>query len=231
MDRSGRSHSVARSVAEVYAGHDGCLEDARIEVHISPIPAEIENRIRLDRDFDHHSYNKMYVTRFHKAAVWTSEVMSRFRSGFIGKSSPVQFYWGHFDLSMSRFSGRRCMTALPADPIEREAYSHELFSVGWWAGDSRFEKPAFYAYASPEPSGFPVARVSQPAFYYAPLHGFYLEYDEVRIHSDPEQLVLDFFQSTYDAAATLGAWDRADLERTFEGGMGHGDLQAPAHAR
>ena len=152
-----------RSVAEVYADTMDCLEDARIAVRISPIPAEIENRIPLDRDFDHHSYDKRYVARFHKAAAWASHVMSEFRGRFLGKSSPVQFYWGHFDLSLSRFSGRLCMTAPPADPIEREAYSHEVFSVGWWAGDERFEKPAFYAYASPEPPGFPVARVPHPA--------------------------------------------------------------------
>lgn len=221
-----------RTVAEVYADVMATLEDARIDVHIKPIPAEVENRVPLDRDFEHRSYDKEYVLRFHRAASWTASVMSKFRSGFVGKQSPVQFYWGHFDLSLSRFSGRRCITAPPADPIEREAYSHELFSVGWWAGDSRYERPAFYAYASPEPPGFPVARISpDEGFYYPALRGFYLDYDDVRVADDPEDLVLDFYESTYQAAANLGGWERAALERGFEGGITDANVFAPTYAR
>jgi hypothetical protein len=221
-----------RSVAEVYADVMASLEDARIEVHINPIPAEIENRIPLDRDFEHASYDKEYVLRWHHAASWAATEMGRFRSQYIGKQSPVQLYWGHFDLSLSRFSGRRVITAPPADPIEREAYSHELFSVGWWAGDTRYQRSAFYAYAAPEPAGFPVARVSpQDAYYNAQLRGFYLDYDDLRDADEPDEVVLDFFQSAYDSAATLGGWDRPALERGFEGAISDVNVFTPTYAR
>ena len=221
-----------RSVAEVYADVMASLEDARIEVHISPIPSEVAKGTPLYLDFDHASYDKEYVLRWHHAASWTSNMMARFRSDFIGKQSPVQLYWGHFDLSLTRFSGRRCITAPPADPIEREAYSHELFSVGWWAGDERFSKPAYYAYASPEPPGFPVARIeSKHGYYYPPLRGYYMDYDDIRTADNPEDLVLEFFQTTYEAAANLGGWDRLALERGFAGGITDANVFAPTYAR
>lgn len=212
-DSTTRTLSLASAtVAELYAATTTMLHDAGIAVQISPTPAEIEDRTPFDRD-THRAYDKAYVLAFWSIAARSATVLARFRAGFLGKSSPVQFYWGHLDLSQSRFSGRRAPSTI-GDPIEREAYSHELFSVGWWAGDSRFQKPAYYAYAAPEPAGFSTATIATPhAYYHAPLRGFYLDYDDVRRAPDPAALILDFCNATYEAVATLGHWDRAALER------------------
>ncbi|HSK00499.1 MAG TPA: DUF5996 family protein [Kofleriaceae bacterium] len=208
---------AARPVAELHADAMVMLQRAGIAAHISPIPAEVEDRTPFDRDTRHHAYDRPYVVAFWHIVARSAAVLAKFRAGFVGKSSPVQFYWGHLDLTLSRFSGRRAPPAI-LDAIEREAYSHELFSVGWWAGDSRFEKPAYYAYAAPEPPGFATAAIATPhAYYHAPLRGFYLDYDEVRRAPDPEALILDFCNATYEAAADLGGWDRAALERDLKG--------------
>lgn len=209
---------AARPVAELHAEAMAMLRGAGVEVRISPIPAEVEDRTPLDRDTRHRAYDKPYVLAFWRIVSGAAAIFEEFRAGFVGKSSPVQFYWGHLDLSLSRFSGRRAPPPATLDPIEREAYSHELFSVGWWAGDGRFEKPAFYAYAAPEPEGFAAAPIATPrAYYHAPLRGYYLDYDEVRRAPDAEALILDFCNATYEAAADLGGWDRAALERDRRG--------------
>lgn len=204
---------AARPVAEFYLETMDSLRRLGIECQISPIPQEVDDRLPFDRDDQHRAYDKRSVMDFWHIVARTAELMRRFSAGFVGKESPVQFYWGHLDLALTRFSGRPAPYATE-NPIEREAYSHELFSVGWWPGDHRLEKAAFYAYAYPEPPGFATADVATPHAYYHPqLHGFYLDYDDARAVDDPDRLIADFFQATYERAADLGRWDRAALER------------------
>jgi hypothetical protein len=141
-------------------------------------------------------------------------ICKEFRARFIGKSNPVHFFWGSFDLAASRFSGRRAPERPGADSITREAYSHEVISAGWWPGGGEFTAPMFYAYAAPEPAGFRGSAVRPAqAFYHAQLGEFLLPYDDVRNANDPRTMLLEFMQSTYEAGANLGKWDRASLER------------------
>jgi len=203
-----------RTVASVYAETMAALHAADIRVHVWPVPCECEDQIRLDRDEVHRSYDKEYMMRFWRIVALTTAALNTFRARFIGKSSPVHFFWGSFDLAVTRFSGRRAPPVESAGIIEREAYSHEVSSVGWWPGDSRLDHASFYSYASPEPPGFREAPIATPGTYYHPsLKGFYLPYDDVRRATDPQALLLDFCQATYAAAADLGRWDRGQLER------------------
>jgi len=204
----------ARSVAAFFAETMSALHAEGIDCRIWTVPVECEDVIRLDRDERHQAYDKRYVMRLWRILALSSVVLNNFRARFVGKCSPVHFFWGSFDLAVTRFSGRRAPVREGAGAIEREAYSHEVSSVGWWPGDSRLEQPAFYSYASPEPPGFADASISTPHTYYHPtLHGFYLHYEDVRHARDPEALILEFCQTTYEAAANLGRWDRAELER------------------
>ena len=168
----------------------------------------------LDQDREHHSYDPEFVQRFWRVLVQCDEVFTEFRARFIGKCSPVHFFWGSFDLAVTRFSGRPAPAREGADAVTRESYSHEVSSVGFWPGDERLQTPAFYSYASPAPDGFPSARVTPAAAYYnEALGGFYLHYDDLRKAPDPRAALLEFCQSTYEAAADLAKWDRAALER------------------
>ncbi len=186
-----------------------------VAVKIWPMPVEIPDPIRFDKDRTHASYDRAAVARFWRALVSVDAVLKEFRGRFIGKCSPVHFFWGSFDLAVTRFSGRRAPDNAAADAITREAYSHEVSSVGWWPGDGAMAGPAFYAYASPEPPGFASAPVRPAgAGYDAAAAQFRLSYDVVRQAASPREAILDFCQSTYEAAATLGKWDRANLERT-----------------
>jgi hypothetical protein len=189
-----------RSVAAFYADVVATLRALRIEVAIRAMPVElIDHVIPLDRDEEHRAYDAEFT---------------RFRAEFIGKCSPVHFFWGSFDLAVTRFSGRPAPPNPAADSITREAYSHEVSSVGFWPGDSRLERAAFYSYAAPEPEGFRESAVSPPSAYYnAPLGGFYLHYDDLLATADPDRTLLDFCRTTYAAAADKGKWDRAALER------------------
>jgi hypothetical protein len=147
-------------------------------------------------------------------------LLSQFRAGFLGKCSPVHFFWGSFDLCVTRFSGRLAPTRPGVDGVTGEAYSHEVLSCGFWPGSGNISGPAYYAYAAPQPQGFAEAKIlPAQAFYNPPTKGFVLMYDEVRRSSLPDRLLLDFFQSTYDLGANLGKWDRANLER--DTGVGH----------
>jgi Family of unknown function (DUF5996) len=142
-------------------------------------------------------------------------VLKEFRARFIGKASPVHFFWGSFDLAATRFSGRRAPERPGADPVTREAYSHEVSSAGWWPGGGEITAPMFYSYAAPEPPGFKNAKVRpEKAFYHGQMNEFLLAYDEVRTASDPRAALMEFLQTTYEAAANVGHWDRASLERT-----------------
>jgi hypothetical protein len=204
-----------RSVADMYRDIFSVLRSLRIECAIWPMPVEIaEDPILLDRDEQHRAYDREAVERFWRILALTHAVFTKFRARFIGKCSPVHFFWGSFDLAVTRFSGRPAPAREGADSITREAYSHEVSSVGFWPGDSRLKLPAFYSYAAPEPEGFRTAAVTPRQTYYHPeLGGYYLHYDEVRAAADPETMLLDFCQSTYEAAADAGRWDRAALER------------------
>jgi len=214
----GAEHDIPlgpRSVADLYKEVFSVLAMLKIDCVIWPQPVEIlDNPIPLDRDEHHRAYDRDAVERFWRILALSTEVFTKFRSRFVGKCSPVHFFWGSFDLAVTRFSGRLAPPRPEADPITREAYSHEVSSVGWWPGDSRLAKPSFYAYAAPEPPGFRDAPVTPAATHYnEALGGFYLDYDAVRLAGDPNQTLLDYCQTTYEAAANAGGWDRAGLER------------------
>ncbi|MBX3160589.1 MAG: hypothetical protein KF773_31780 [Deltaproteobacteria bacterium] len=201
-----------RSVADFYAATMTALRAANIDCHIWTMPVEMTDPIPFERDHEHRSYDKEYVLRFWDILAQADDAMTKFRGRFVGKCSPVQFYWGTFDLSVSRFSGRRA-PPFEASSIEREAYSHEVASVGWWPGDKRLDRAAFYSYIAPEPPGFQETNAGPHAYYHAPIHCFCLDDDDVRRSRDQEGMVLDFFETTYGAAADLAGWPRAELER------------------
>ena len=202
------------SVADLYAEFMASLRSLGIEVKIWTTPVEIPNPIPFERDTEHASYDREYVTRFWRSLVLCDEIFKEFRCGFVGKASPVHFFWGSFDLAVTRFSGRRAPPRPDADPITREAYSHEVISAGFWPGSGDIKDAAFYAYAAPEPEGFGQAQVRPAgAFYHSQLREFLLMYDDVRKAPSPSTALLDFLQSTYEAGANLAKWNRAELER------------------
>jgi len=205
---------IPRSVASFYQEFMAALKALGIEVTINPLPSEVANPIRCDEDDMHASYDPVYAQRFWRVLMLTDAVMKRYRSAFLGKCSPVHFFWGSFDLAFTVFSGRRAPERPGADRMTREGYSHELISCGFWPGNSQSPTPAFYAYAAPEPAGLNASKIRPTAAFYSQEMGeFLLRYDDVRSAASPEQALLDFFQSTYEASATLAQWDRAALER------------------
>jgi len=204
----------ARPVADFYREVMATLRASGIDVKIWPVPVEIAHPIPFPDDQEHASYDPEYVKRFHRILIETDVVLKEFRGRFLGKASPVHFFWGSFDLAATRFSGRRAPERVGADRITREAYSHECSSAGFWPGGGDIAGPAFYSYAAPEPEGFAAYPVAPSAAHYHPtLREFILMYDDVRPAPAPRAALLDFFQTTYDAAASLGNWDRANLER------------------
>ncbi len=203
-----------RSVADFYREFKATLAALRIEAKIWPVPVEVPNPIRFDQDTVHASYDPVYANRFWRILVTVDAICKEFRARFIGKASPVHFFWGSADLAATRFSGRRAPERPGADAATREAYSHEVSSVGWWPGNGGFDAPMFYAYAAPELPGFRESKVRPAeAVYNTQIGEFLLPYDAVRNSADPAGMLMDFFQSTYEAAANLGNWDRAALER------------------
>ena len=203
-----------QSVAEFYKKFIKALRELGIDVHVHPVPDEFPNPIPFDKDDVHASYDADSVNRFWRIMVWSDAVFKEFRAHFTGKASPVQFFWGSFDLAATRFSGRIAPPRPGADPITAEAYSHEVSSAGFWPGGGGVDGAAFYAYAAPEPPGFAEYIVRpEPAFYHPELHEFLLMYDDVRRAQLPKDSLLQFLQSTYEAAAILGGWDRKNLER------------------
>lgn len=203
-----------RPVAEFYNEFLRMLRSERIDVKIWHMPVEIPDPIAFDDDRVHASYDPQSVENFWRILLSVDAVFNQFRAGFIGKSSPVHFFWGSFDLAVTRFSGRRAPERPGADSITREAYSHEVISVGFWPGGGDIKDAAFYAYAAPEPQGFKEARVRpEAAFYNKQVSEFLLMYDDVRRSPSPSVSLLEFCQSTYDAGATLANWDRNNLER------------------
>ncbi len=203
-----------RSVAEFYKEIMELLRSAGIEVKIWRMPVEISDPIPFDQDRVHASYDRASVEKFWRILLSVDTVFNEFRARFIGKSSPVHFFWGSFDLAVTRFSGRRAPERPGTDAMTREAYSHEVNSVGFWPGGGTIQGAAFYSYAAPEPQRFKDQRVRpDPAFYDRQLGEFLLMYDDVRKAESPTASLLEFCQSTYEAAATLGNWNRDALER------------------
>lgn len=210
-----KSHSVADFYKALFAE----LAALGITVKIYAKPNEIADAIPFEKDEQHRSYHPEYANRFWRVLVQSNRVFTDFRARFIGKCSPVHYFWGSGDLAVTRFSGRPAprhpggMVNLP-DRVTREAYSHEVSSCGFWPGGGPTPYPLFYAYAYPEPAGFARAAVKpKGAFYSQDLSEFILPYDEVRSAESPDGVLLDFLQSTYEAAANSGRWDRAALER------------------
>ena len=203
-----------QSVAAFYAEFMSALQSLDIDVHIWPMPVEVPNPIRFDRDTQHASYDPEYAQRFWRILTLVDPVFKEFRGRFVGKHSPIHFFWGSFDLASTRFSGRRAPERKDADPITREAYSHEVISAGFWPGGGDVKGAAFYTYAAPEPAGFKTAQVRPEKAFYSPLGEFLLMYDDVRQSEVPEKLLMEFLQSTYEAGANLGNWPRVELERT-----------------
>jgi hypothetical protein len=203
-----------QTVADFYHEVMRALHVLGVEVKIWSMPVELLDPIAFEKDIVHHSYDREAVARFWHIFSWADAVLKEFRGRFIGKSSPVHFFWGSFDLAVTRFSGRRAPERPDADRITREAYSHEVISAGLWPGGGPIAGPAFYSYAAPEPTGFAEQRVKPAqAFYHPELKEFLLMYDDVRQATSPHDALMDFLQSTYDAAADLGPWDRKALER------------------
>jgi len=215
-----RSAAVAlapRSVADFYEAVMAALRSLGIEVNIWKMPVEVADAIPFDHDTLHDAYDADAVRGFWRILLSVDGVFHVFRSRFVGKTSPVHFFWGSFDLAITRFSGRRAPERNDSDPVLRkimqEAYSHEVISAGWWPGSGEIKEAAFYCYAAPTPAEFaqqPV-RPSQ-AFYHSGLGEYLLMYDDVRKAKSPTGTLMEFLQSTYEAGATTGKWNRAELE-------------------
>jgi hypothetical protein len=212
---------AGQSVASFYAATLAALAELGITVTIDEMPNELPAPIRFSQDIVHASYDPDAVSRFQQILVNCDRVFKQFRTGFLGKASPVHFFWGSFDLAVTRFSGRRAprhpggVPNLP-DAVAHEAYSHEVSSAGFWPGGGAIDYPAFYCYAYPEPAGFRDAKVRPDAAFFSEALGeFVLPYDAVRTAGDPDRALLDFLQSTYEAAANAAKWDRDALECTM----------------
>jgi hypothetical protein len=229
-----------RSVADFHRELFARLADLGLRIRIHGAPNEVADPIPFAHDERHGAYDAEAAKRFWQALVQADRVLKRFRAGFIGKSSPVHFFWGSFDLALTRFSGRPA----PAHPggvpncpdwVTREAYSHEVSSCGFWPGSDALPYPVFYAYAYPEPPGFPAAPVRPAAAAYDPgWREFLLPYDEVRRAASPDETLLAFLHDGYAAAANLGQWDRSALERSefpFDGAAGATSSLTPARRR
>jgi hypothetical protein len=203
-----------QSVADFYAEYQRSLAAIGVTVKIHPVPVELKQPIPFAEDFVHADYDAEAAHRFWRVLMHADRVFQRFSSGFVGKVSPVHFFWGSFDLAVTRFSGRPAPMRENADSITREAYSHEVIGAGFWPGNGGFGKAAFYCYAAPAPSGLEAATIRPPAASYdAALGEFIYAYDDLRQENSPDQALLQFLESTYNAAADLARWDRSALER------------------
>jgi hypothetical protein len=214
----GHSHSFAlraRSVADFYEEFMDALQASGIKVKIWPVPVEIPDPIPFKQDTQPGAYDREYVYRFWQILISVYEVFLTFRARFVGKASPIHFFWGSFDFAATRFSGRPAPIREGADRITREAYSHEVISAGFWPGSGDIKDAAFYVYAAPEPAGFSTQNVGpREAFYHPEMKEFLLMYEDVRRSSSPADALMKFLQSTYEAGANLGQWDRKLLERS-----------------
>jgi hypothetical protein len=214
---TGAGRVVKLEPKTVAAFHEEVVSSLRaldVEIPIWTTPVEIPDPIAFERDTTHRSYDPARANAFWRALDSMRPVFEDFRCRFVGKCSPLHFFWGSFDLALTRFSGRRAPPNPTADPVTREAYSHEVISHGFWPGGSGIEEPAFYAYAAPEPDGLATSAVRpQAARYDTSLREFVLPYEAVRSSESPERSLMSFLESTYEAAARLARWERAALER------------------
>lgn len=217
--REAKMKLAPRTVAEFYREFMEMLASLDLSASIYPLPKEVPDPIPFDRDTVHATYDPVYANRCFLALAHSDRVFRAFGNDFLGKQSPVQFFWGAFDLAVTRFSGRRApkhpggMELLP-DHVVHEAYSHEVSSAGFWPGDARLPEPVYFSYVYPEPAGFKEARIEPAeAYYHETLYEWILPYGAVRVADDPDSVLLSFLKTTYEAGATLGGWDRANLER------------------
>ena len=203
-----------RTVADFYAEYLGCLKELGVSVKIMPMPVEVADPVRFDIDTQHKSYDPEYVHRFWQVLVHAEKVFRAWGTGFLGKVSPVHFFWGSFDLAVTRFSGRPAPPRPGADSIQREAYSHEVISAGFWPGNGGYGTAGFYCYSAPVPEGLSEAKIRpDDAGWDKALGEFVFKYDAVRALAAPEKALMDFLESSYGAAADVAKWDRAALER------------------
>ncbi len=203
-----------QSVADFYAEYQRSLAAIGVHVPIYPVPVELKKPIPFAEDTEHADYDAEYANRFWRVLVRADKIFQRFSSEFTGKISPVHFFWGSFDLAVTRFSGRAAAARVGADRVTREAYSHEVISAGFWPGNGGFAAAAFYCYAAPVPEGLDKAAIEPAsAKYNAKLGEFILRYDDLRAEPSPDEALLQFLRSTYAVAADLAHWDRAFLER------------------
>jgi hypothetical protein len=214
---SGKEHILplrAQTVADFYREYMECLAALGVSVEIWPMPVEVANPIRFDLDTEHKSYDPEYAHRFWQVLVQAEKVFRAWGTGFLGKVSPVHFFWGSFDLAVTRFSGRAAPPRPGADLIQREAYSHEVISAGFWPGNGGYGAAAFYCYAAPVPEGLAEAKVRPAAAGWDKTLGeFLFKYDAVVAEASPETALMEFLESSYAAAADAAKWDRAALER------------------
>jgi Family of unknown function (DUF5996) len=204
----------AQSVANFYSEYERCLGALGVPVKIHPVPVELKEPIPFAEDRRHASYDPDAAHRFWRVLVRADQVFQRFSSEFVGKVSPVHFFWGSFDLAVTRFSGRPAPPRSGADGITREAYSHEVISAGFWPGNGGFGEAAFYCYAAPSPTGLEAAAVEPAsAGWDSGLGEFIFKYDDLRVEASPDDALMAFLQSTYEAAANLAKWDRKSSER------------------
>jgi hypothetical protein len=203
-----------RSVADFYRAYTAMLADVGTPVRLWPVPVEITDPIPFAEDERHATYDAAAAQRWWRILVQADRLLKRFRGRFLGKSSPVHFFWGAFDLAVTRFSGRRAPARPGADRMMQEAASHEEISAGFWPGSGDVAEPAFYAYVVPEPAGFRDAPIRPAGARYTPsISNFILPYELVRTSPARDEMVLEFLQTTYDAAADLAGWDRTELDR------------------
>jgi hypothetical protein len=201
------------SVAQFFQEYKQTLKSLNVSARIYPMPVEVANPIRCDLDTVHCSYDSDAVTRFWHTLRIADTLLKRFSTNFYGKISPVHFFWGSFDLAVTRFNGNRAPARPGTDAIQAEAYSHEVISAGFWPGNGGYGRAAFYAYAAPVPEGLDKAVISGRGGFNKSLGEFILDYDDARAASDPAGAVLTFLQETYSAAADAAKWDRANLDR------------------
>jgi hypothetical protein len=203
-----------RTVADFYREYLECLKELGVSVDIWPMPVEVANPVRFDLDTEHASYDPEYAHRFWQVLVNAERVFREWGTGFLGKVSPVHFFWGSFDMAVTRFSGRPAPPREGADSIQREAYSHEVISAGFWPGNGGYGAAAFYCYAAPVPEGLGAAKVRPDrAGWDKALGEFIFKYDAVLAEASPDGALLEFVESAYAAAADAAKWDRAGLER------------------
>jgi hypothetical protein len=203
----------AQSVAEFYSDYMHALKSLSVAIHIDPLPVELKDPIRFDHDMIHRSYDRDAAWRFWQALSHANGIFKGFSTNFCGKISPVHFFWGSFDLAVTRFNGRKATVRPGTDAIQAEAYSRECISAGFWPGNGGYGQAAFYCYAAPAPTGLAEATIPGPGAFNNDLGEFLLNYSDVVRSSDPDGVVFEFLNGTYAAAADAAKWDRANLDR------------------